>query len=297
MIYSEKFKLFGIICASVVFFSACDEQTVSSGEMASVEIDSTKTEFVNVAGKLFSIPSPIQTAMLIKESEAGYNREVLNDPAKISKYISKNQRALNLGIYGTDMAYASLYDDSQASLRYFKAVENLADELEIKGAMDAEIVKRLGSNVGNADSLLILSGKFFEASDKYLKENDRYDLAALILAGGWVEASYLTALTANTGNEAARSRLAAQKKALATLCEVLEATADDSFNSGTTSAQLDSLNTVFKTVSHDYTFKQPETNEEKRLTVITSESTFNLSDEQLLEISSRLERLRASITE
>jgi len=297
MIYSGKFKLVGIICASFVLFTACDEQTVSSGEMTSVEIDSTKTEFVNVAGKLFSIPSPIQTAILIKESEANYNREVLNDPSKAANYISKNQRALNLGTYGTDMAYTSLYDDSQAALRYFKAVENLAEELEIKGAMDAEIIKRLGSNVGNSDSLLILSGKFFEASDKYLKENDRYDLAALILAGGWVEASYLTALTANEGNKAARSRLAAQKKALITLCEVLESSADDTFNSSTTRAQLESLKNVFKNVSHDYTFQQPETNPEEKLTVITSESTFNLTDEQLSEISSRLKRLRASITE
>ncbi len=297
MIYSEKFKLFGIICVSVAFFSACDEQTVSSGEMASVEIDSTKTEFVNVAGKLFSIPSPIQTAILIKESEASYNKEVLNNPSKAATYVSKNQRALNLGVYGTEMAYSSLYDDSQASLRYFKAVENLAEELEIKGAMDSEIITRLGSNVGNADSLLILSGEFFEASDKYLKENDRYDLAALILAGGWVEASYLTSLTANAGNEAARSRLAAQKKAIITLCDVLETTADDNFNSGVIRAQFDSLKTVFKAVSHDYTFKQPETNSEERLTVITSESTFKLTDEQLKEISSRLKRLRASITE
>lgn len=296
MIHLRKLTFFTFLSLIVFVFFSCDEQTVSkNGDLKNIELDSTKTNFVSVAGKLFSIPSPIQTAILIKESAIPYNREVLNDPTAVSNYSTKNQRALNLGIYGTEMAYTSLYDDSQWSLRYYKAVENLAEELEIKGALSPSLVKRLGSNVGNTDSLLFLSGKFYEAADQYLKDNERYDIAALILTGGWVEASYLTALSASAGSADARKRLAAQKKTINTLCEVLQSTVDKQFTAGSTMAQLDSLNKVYRSVKHDYTYKKPETNPETKTTFIKSESTFQLTDAELADITGRIERIRASI--
>lgn len=298
MIQLNKISLIGFLCVISVFMFSCDEETVGgSADIKNVAIDSTKTSFVNIAGKLFSIPSPIQTAILIRNSGLPYNRQALNNPANISNYASKNVRALNLGIFGTDMAYSSLYDDSQQSIRYFKAIESLAEDLEIKGALSPSLIKRLGSNVSNADSLLFLSGKFYEAADQYLKENERYDLAALILAGGWVEATHLTALAANEGNSEARERLAEQKKSIETLCEVLNSTGDKAFTSGSTMVQLDSLNGIYRKVKNDYTYQKPETFAERKITVITSESSFNLTDEELAEISERIERIRASITQ
>ena len=298
MIQLNKISFIGFLCLLSILMISCDEETVSSNsDIKNVALDSTKTSFVNIAGKLFSIPSPIQTAILIKNSGIPYNREALNNPANTSNYVSKNSRALNLGIFGTDMAYSSLYDDSQQAIRYFKAVENLAEALEVKGALSPSLIKRLGTNVGNADSLLFLSGKFYEAADQYLKENERYDLAALILAGGWIEATHLTALAANTGNSEARQRLAEQKKAIGTLCDVLRSASDDAFKSGTTMVQLDSLNGIYRKVENDYTYKKPETDPERKITVITSQSSFDLTDEQLAEISKRIERIRASITQ
>src|SRR5690554_868852 len=298
MIQLNKISFIGLLCAISVLLFSCDEATVSSNtDIKSVELDSTKTNLVNIAGKLFSIPSPIQTAILIKKSGAAYNREALNNPVNSSNYSTKNLRALNLGVFGTDMAYASLYDDNQQSLRHFKAIENLADELAIKGALSPSLFKRLGSNVGNADSLLLLSGKFYESADQYLKENERYDLASLILAGGWVEATYLTALAANSGSSDARKRLAEQQKSIGTLCELLRSTGDDSIKSGSTLMQLDSLNGIYREVKSAYTYRKPETDAERKITVITSESSFDLTDEQLAEITARINRIRASITQ
>jgi len=296
MIKLRNITFFIILGLMSFSLASCDELTVSkNSDLINIELDSTKTNLVNVAGKLFSIPSPIQTAILIKESDAPYSREVLNDPANVSNYSTKNERALNLGIYGTEMAYTSLYDDNQWSLRYYKAIENLAEELEIKGALSPTLVKRLGNNIGNTDSLLFLSGKFYEAADQYLKENERFELAALILTGGWVESSYLTALTAKSGNEPARQRLAAQKKTISTLCEVLHSSTDSQFKSGSLMMQLDSLKNAYRSVKQDYTYIKPETNAETMTTIINSESKFNLTDEELADITARIERIRKSI--
>lgn len=287
---------FLILFTAISLLTSCNEQTVGDGsDMKNVEIDSTRTDIVNVSGKLFSIPSPIQTALLIKETNTPYNREALTDAKNAQNFQTKTSRALNLGIYGTDMAYSSLYDDSQTSLKYFKAVDNLANALEIKGAIEPSIVKRLGSNVGNSDSLLILSGKFYHAADEYLKANERYDIAALVLAGGWVESSYLTVKAAKGGNEAARKRLASQKESIQTLCEVLGQLDDKEFASSEIKMKLDSLNAEFSNVEYTYTFEKPVTTPETKTTKITSKSDYNLSDDQLASIASRIEDIRSII--
>ncbi len=291
-----QFCGFLILFTAISLLTSCNEQTVGDGsDMKNVEIDSTRADIVKISGKLFSIPSPIQTALLIKRTDTPYNREALSNSKNSENFQTKSSRALNLGVYGTDMAYSSLYDDSQTSLKYFKAVDNLANALEIKGAIDPSIVKRLGSNVGNSDSLLILSGKFYHAADEYLKANERYDIAALVLAGGWVESSFLTVKAAKNGNEAARKRLAAQKESIQTLCEVLGKLDDEEFASSEIKMKLDSLNGEFKNIEYTYTFEKPVTTPETKTTKITSKSDYNLSDDQLASLASRIEDIRSII--
>src|SRR5690554_4452801 len=97
MIQLNKIVFISLVVALSILMFSCDEASVSSDtNIANVDLDSSKTSLVNIAGKLFSIPSPIQTAILIKNSGVDYNRESLNDPANISNYVSKNVRALNL---------------------------------------------------------------------------------------------------------------------------------------------------------------------------------------------------------
>ncbi len=293
---STNFKPILMIAGAAMLWWSCGEQSVrSSEEMSDMDVDSTRTSIVNVSGKLFSIPSPIQTAILIKDSKTPYNRDVLNDPKNVSNYASNTSRALNLGVYGTEMAYTSLFDDGQASLRYYKAVDELANGLGIKGAIDAALVQRLGANVGNSDSLLILSGKFYEEADRYLKENERYDIAALVLAGGWVESSYLTALAAKGGNMEAKQRLAEQYGAVKTLSEVLKSVADSEFAKGAFMKGIEELETIYSQLEVKYTYMEPVTNPEKKLTVIKSETKFEMNDEQVQLISDKINALRAEI--
>lgn len=84
---------------------SCDERTVEKKtEVNQQKPDSTKANIINVSGKLFSIPSPIQTALLIKDSEEDYRSEILADGGRYSDFSTKMEKAMNLGVYGTDMA-------------------------------------------------------------------------------------------------------------------------------------------------------------------------------------------------
>lgn len=283
---------------AAVAWTACVEKSVEQDvDDRQVEVDSAKTAIVNVSGKLFSIPSPIQTAMMIKETQADYADENLSDPSAVNTYATNTKRAMNLGVYGADMAYASLYEDGQSALRYFKALEKLAQELDITGAIDRELIKRLGANAGRPDSLLLLSGDFYEAADAYLKENERYDLASLILFGGWIESAYLTAIIAQDGNEKALRRLAEQKRALNTLDQVLSQLDDEGLRNTAVPRYLDSLTTTYGEVSETYTYVEPETFPERKITRIHSKSSFEMSEQTADRIIRLLTDLRKEVTQ
>lgn len=277
--------------------ASCGERSVEqTTDERPLKVDSTRAGIVNVSGKLFSIPSPIQTALMIKETNAEYAGELLSDPTNANTHSSNAGRAMNLGVYGADMAYASLYEDGQRALRYFKAIEDLAQELDITGAIDQNLLKRLGANAGRPDSLLLLSGTFYEAADAYLKENERYELAALVLLGGWIESTHLTAQIAQTGNEKAKVRLAEQKQTLNTLKEILGEMPENTIGNSGINKGLQALSKSYEEVTKTYTYVEPETDPDRKITFIKSKTTFEISDSTIVDIARHLDELRKEIT-
>jgi len=285
-INSFTVSLFALLIAT----TSCDERNAENGsDLNQVEIDSTKSTIVNISGKLFSIPSPIQTASLINRDKAPYRIDVLADFNAVDNIPERNMKAMNLGVLGIDMVYSSFYEDAQNSLNYYKAVDKLATDLEIKSAIDQNLINRVGANVDNADSLIYLSSEFYQSLDAYLKENDRTEIAALVLTGAWVESTMLTALSEDDN---AREALAAQKKASSTLNGLISEIelGNDEFK-----VELDSLNDSFKNIEKQYTYKTPEVFPEEKKTVIKSESTYSLSDSLKNDIEKRLIKLHRII--
>jgi hypothetical protein len=288
------FLVVSFTLASVIV--GCNEQTVQRTDEPQPEMpDSSKANIINVSGKLFSIPSPLQTAVLIRNSNDVYRKEILADPKNHSNLATRTEQALNLGVFGTDMAYSSLFDDGQAALRYFKAIENVANELGVTAAIDAKLIGRLGANVGNADSLLYLTGRFYESADAYLKQNERYDIATLVLLGGWVESNYLTSLAALERKEVAMERLAEQKGAIRTLKEVIDSSVEDPFKETRIYALVDSIRMVYDYVDHEYEFQEPITMENEKRTVIRSKSAHHMETRHMSDLHRLLTSARKEI--
>lgn len=295
---NSRFSLVVFFSAILLFLLSCGEKSIEkSKELEAISVDSSKSTIVDVSGELFSIPSPIQTALLIKNSKAEYRPEWLADADNHGEYETNTQKAMNLGVFGTDMAYSSLYENGQKALAYFKAIDNLAKDLGISSAISPELIERLGANAENADSLVFLTGRFYEEGDAYLKKNERYDIASLIILGGWVESSHLTAQSALEGNQQAQNRLAQQKKSSSTLVKVLEKTTDSKFKKGELYQVMDSIAVAYAGVQVSYSFEKPETDPSKKLTVLKSQTDYQVSDSLLQSIAALLASARTKISE
>ena len=147
---------------------------------------------IDKAKKIFySLPSPLETAMLLKSAGVSYNESILNDLASVEKYSTNRSKALNLGIYTTDLSFACLFDQAQTSLKYMDATKKLATEMGISDAIDEETMKRLEQNLNKRDVVMDIISETFLNSSSYLKENDQQDVAAMVLVGGWIEGLYI----------------------------------------------------------------------------------------------------------
>lgn len=89
-------------------------------------------EDIKQAEKIFyTLPSPLESAMLIKSAGALFDDNLLNPIENARNYNTNRSMALNLGIYTTDLSFASLYDQTQLIINYMNVAKQMADGLGI----------------------------------------------------------------------------------------------------------------------------------------------------------------------
>lgn len=139
------------------------------------------------------IPSPSEIPYLLQASGAEFNQSLLNDRKKADSYGSRSDKAaLNLGVYTTDIGYLSSYDKTQEAIDYLNASKKLADNLGVIGTFDTEILKSFESNISNKDSLASILDKAVKSTEKYLNDDSKTRLAALLLTGSFIEGLYIS---------------------------------------------------------------------------------------------------------
>ena len=156
-----------LVPASASFtFSSCEEKgdVTVDVENAIDKIDETAKQAtgkpednvrIKLGGQFYTIPSPVQTAFLVKEEGTDFNSELLNKAENGDTYTTSFKKALNMGVYGADMGYITIYENTDLSLKYLKTVRKIADELDLSGAFNNELGERFNSNMGNQDSMLV----------------------------------------------------------------------------------------------------------------------------------------------
>jgi len=114
--------------AFALLFASCGEAPKASDaeditEVVSVDEaneNAVTSKLVKLDSEIFSLPSPVQTAVLLSKSEVAYNEALLNSAEKKTNYLSQSAQALNLGVYGADLAYLSTTTTHNSSLTISK---------------------------------------------------------------------------------------------------------------------------------------------------------------------------------
>ena len=150
------------------------------------------------------IPSPIIMAEVISASGASYSPEFLNSDKNIEHYNTNFKKAINLGIYGADLGYTNLNNQTSKSLDYLHAIADLAEDLEVDKFFQFSKILELKDDL---DQLINLSQTSFFEMDAYLKEKKQGDISVAILLGGWLEGLHLSSKIAEVSTDATKEIL------------------------------------------------------------------------------------------
>lgn len=211
-----------------------EEETtqIESNALGSDSIDQlTQFKYDNVIG---NIPLPTKIMEDIYRYGYTYINDLTNPPSNVKSYSTTNSKAVNLGIYGADLSYLVAYEQYHVALKYIQATKILSDDLSIPFAFDQSVIERIEINEGNKDSLTNIIYGAYDKIDKTLNSDQRIGVAALVLAGGWVESLYsstqmFTNHPENEENEILRKRIWEQHFQLDNMLKLLNDFKDDPF--------------------------------------------------------------------
>ncbi|MCL4856156.1 MAG: hypothetical protein KJZ55_02595, partial [Flavobacteriales bacterium] len=220
--FNFRTQLLVLTSVALISTSCGGDAPTNEEEDVQEEVNPKQSQLMEIEGKVFSIPSPIQTATLIKNSGTNYNKEMLNVPSNVTKYSTNFKKAINLGVYGADLGYVTLYEQTQDAISFLTAIKSIGDDLGVSSAFDMELVNRFEKNIGNQDSILAMVSDAYKASDRYLKNSQQNDVGGLILAGGWIESLYFATNAAKmTNNKEIIKRIGEQKTTISNLIKLL----------------------------------------------------------------------------
>ncbi len=295
-------RIKGLVLVSVAaFFIGCGSGG-DKGKTPDITIDMDEINqelFDNISDAkqiFYSLPSPLETAMLVRSAGAEYDAEILNSVDNAGNYTGQKKMALNLGIYTCDLSFASLYDQTQASISYMNAARQMADGLGILDAISDETIERLEENVNNREVLLDIVSETFMNSSSDLEETGRPAVAAIVLVGGWMEGLYIATELVNKGTFEGNKlvdRIIDQKLSIDIVLKLLEEHEDNSDVAGVM-AEVQEIKTIFDKVAFKTTSVEPETDPETNVTTLKSESTTNMTPEIFVELSEKVKSLRNS---
>ncbi|WP_461637245.1 hypothetical protein [Labilibaculum euxinus] len=273
---SIKFLILISIAAIVTFFIlrknktkndvATDEIAAEAAIMEDIDQSANIFKYNNI---LFSLPSPYQISLLLEQSGIPYNKDLLHTTSKASDYVENFSKAVNFGIYGSDLGYINIYHQTQDAASYFAVLKIISQEIGLYNAMDKPTIERIEKNIENRDSLLVIVSTTYRKIDNYLKVNDRENTGALILAGGWIESVYiLTQQIKTSPNKELMTRISEQKRPLENLIKLLVPYSNESKDFYFLVDRLIDLAYTFDEIEDKYTYIPPITDAKNKLTII-----------------------------
>ena len=283
--------------------TACSSPNKSEDQAFTEALEKTQLDDQVISGEvndiLQRIPSPLEISVLLKESGKKYNAAFLNSPDNLSRYNTNYKRALNLGIYGTDLGYTNIYEQRQDGIRYMATIKDLANELSIGQFFEMEAIGRLVSNSNNLDSLLLITTQNFNTINHYLQSENRSHLSVLFLTGGWLEALYITCevAKAHPENSQLQETIGGQKIILENILHLLSFYREHDQSMATLLKDMEQLKQSFDKVTITTIYK-PSTFEVIDGVMVVkdnSSSTIEITETDIQNIRSITQNIRIKI--
>jgi len=189
-----KNTLFTVLIGAAILMSSCGEEQVTNeydyDRSDSLSVDYTR-QSLTIRG---NIKETSGFYLLLKSKGSEFNSSLVNSSGNASKYSSNFDRSVNMGIYGADLNYLTVFEQNEAAKSTVDAISKLASSLGIENAFDNKSFEKI---VADGDSLDLreksnLVSKAFRNAEDQMYSEERALMGTLMISGGWIESVYLT---------------------------------------------------------------------------------------------------------
>lgn len=273
---------------------SCEEETKIPEDKIEKTAEEPVSRTEQIENIVYNIPSPTETVSILKRAGAVYVFDYPNDPLNAEDYQTLSKQGLNMGVYGADLTYATVFNKTTETTFYLSCVTKLGRKLGVEKVFNEDVNERIQDNVENRDSMQVIVNETFWELDAYLKEQGRENVSSLVVAGGWIESLYLAAqfIKTNPENKEMRQRIAEQKYSLGNLVGLISSY-KNKVGVDEILVYLEELKEVFDKIKENKT-KGSSTGEDGSL-MIGNVITLDLTDEILNEVVEKVEEIRSEI--
>ncbi|MFH0757917.1 MAG: hypothetical protein V2B15_11570 [Bacteroidota bacterium] len=280
-------KNLSLFVIAALLFAACGQRP---SENLEVNMDEAATGELQISSETMNeiiqnIASPIEVAALISSMNIPFSTSYLADPESLSTNTTSYEMAYSLGALSADLGYLNMYEKTGTAVNYLSGINRLADALQIGQFFDFATIKRLATTSSNLDSLMFISINSFNNMDDYLRETDRSNLSALMIAGVWMEGLFLaTQVAVRNSNEDLKTMIGEQKTILNDLLLILSNYKNIPAIEGYI-ADFEKIKSAYAGVKITYEVGDPETIEKDgMLMVVQSETSHVTMDDPTLRL-------------
>jgi hypothetical protein len=297
-ISSGIFIIFILAASSIIGCKSGGNKAADDDANLNVPRDNSAIyEDIKQAEKIFNaLPSPLESAVLIKSAGARFEESLLNPVDNSSNYVSNKSMALNLGIYTCDLSFASMYEQTQLIINYMNAAKKMADGLGILDAIEQDKIDRLEENINNTEVIMEIVSETFMNSNSYLEDNGQPAIAAMVLVGGWFEGLYISTQLVDmadfNGNKLV-GRIIDQKLSIDVLLNLLEGSKGNPAVDEII-VQVNKLKLVFDKISISTSPIKTEYDQASNTTVLKSEVKTDMTPAVFKELAATVSEIRST---
>lgn len=193
---NNKLLVFTLILLSILWTS-CKNSAIKQADATTDEIESAidVQELKNAKhffGKVnYAVPPPVDLFISLYEANAPFKKEIMHSIDLVSNYNTTLEKAINFGIYASDLAYATVNSQTRETYIYFATAKILAADLGFQSGYDIITIERIENNMNNNDSLFyIIDDAYWQAFNHLVEENNK-EVLAMIIFGGWLESVHI----------------------------------------------------------------------------------------------------------
>lgn len=220
--------LVAVMILTVAGASACKNRggAKKQKEINVIELEALEQQ---IEENVYPLPTSAEVIKKLTDLDLGYILGATNPPENVGNYVESYNRSVNLGVYGADLSYATLYNMQQDVIDYLASIRTLALEQNLSMIYDESLYDEIKANFDNRDVLVSTLTDAFDRTYSYMVDAGQANLALLMVGGAWIEGMYLTLAVSESGAHLSgfESVILEQKKSFELFGELAGTYSDD----------------------------------------------------------------------